>query len=54
MGHNEIVRLREKTKAALGPKFTLPGYDDVVIKTGGVPLELLEGVIDGYIASMKA
>ena len=54
MGHNEIVRLREKTKAALGAKFTLPGYDDVVIKTGGVPLELLEGVIDGYIASMKA
>jgi uncharacterized protein (DUF885 family) len=54
MGHNEIVRLREKTKAALGPKFTLPGYDDVVIKTGGVPLELLEGVIDGYITSMKA
>jgi uncharacterized protein (DUF885 family) len=54
MGHNEIVRLREKTKAALGPKFVLAAYDDVVIKTGGVPLELLEGVVDGYIASMQA
>lgn len=54
MGHNEIVRLREKTRAALGPKFTLASYNDAVIKTGGVPLELLEGVIDGYIASMKA
>jgi uncharacterized protein (DUF885 family) len=51
MGHNEIVRLREKTKAALGAKFDLAGYDDTVIRTGGVPLELLEGVIDDYIAS---
>ncbi len=53
MGHNEIVRLREKTKAALGPKFDLAAYDDTVIKTGGVPLELLEGVVDGYIAGAK-
>lgn len=54
MGHNEIVRLREKTQAALGARFTLAAYDDVVIKTGGVPLELLEGVVDGYIAQAKA
>jgi len=53
MGHNEIVRLREKAKTALGPKFDLASYDDAVVKTGGVPLELLEGVIGGYIASME-
>ena len=51
---NEIVRLREKTRAALGARFDLASYDDAVIKTGGVPLELLEGVIDGYIASKRA
>ena len=50
-GHNEIVRLRDKTKAALGAKFDLAAYDDVVIRTCGVPLELLGGVVDTYIAS---
>ena len=53
-GHNEIVRLRDHAKAALGPQFDLAAYDDVVVKTGGVPLELLPGVIDGYIADAKA
>lgn len=53
-GHNEIVRLRDHAKAALGPKFDLAAYDDVVVKTGGVPLELLPGVVDGYIAGVKA
>ncbi len=49
-GHNEIVRLRDKTKAALGAKFDLAAYDDVVIKTCGIPLELLGDVVDRYIA----
>jgi len=49
-GHNEIVRLRDKTEAALGARFDLAAYDDVVIKTCGVPLELLGGVVDAYIA----
>lgn len=53
MGHNEIVRLREKTKAALGARFDLADYDDTVVRTGGVPLELLEGVIDNYIAGVS-
>jgi uncharacterized protein (DUF885 family) len=53
MGHNEIVRLREKTKAALGSRFDLADYDDAVIRTGGVPLELLEGVIDRHIAGRR-
>ena len=50
-GHNEIVRQRDKTKAALGAKFDLAAYDDVVVKTCGIPLELLGGVVDSYIAS---
>ncbi|WP_298691110.1 DUF885 family protein [uncultured Sphingomonas sp.] len=49
-GHNEIVRQRDKTKAALGAKFDLAAYDDVVVKTCGIPLELLGGVVDSYIA----
>jgi uncharacterized protein (DUF885 family) len=51
-GHNEIIRLREKAKAALGAKFDLAAYDDAVVKTGGVPLSILEKVIDGFIAGV--
>jgi uncharacterized protein (DUF885 family) len=53
MGHNEINRLRDKAKAALGPRYDLKAYDDVVVGTGNVPLTLLERVVDGYIAKAK-
>lgn len=53
-GHNEIVRLREKAKTALGGKFDLRDYNDAVVTTGGAPLAVLEGVIDRYIAGAKA
>ncbi|MFZ5719308.1 MAG: DUF885 domain-containing protein [Pseudomonadota bacterium] len=53
-GHNEIVRLREKAKAALGPKFDLRDFNDAVVTTGGTPLSVLETVIDRYVAAAKA
>ncbi|HET6970133.1 MAG TPA: DUF885 domain-containing protein, partial [Phenylobacterium sp.] len=53
VGHTEIVRLREKARKALGPKFDLRDYDDAVVTTGGTPLSVLESVIDRYIAAAK-
>ncbi|QJU58516.1 DUF885 family protein [Sphingomonas sp. AP4-R1] len=53
MGHNEILRLRDKAKAALGPRYDLRGYDDVVVGSGNVPLTLLERVVDTYIAKAR-
>ena len=53
VGHNEILRLRAKAQAALGPKFTLPGFDDAVVMTGGGPLTVLASAIDGYIAASR-
>ncbi len=53
MGHNELLRLRAKAMAALGKRFSLQGFDDTVVRTGGVPLSLLEPVIDAYIKTMK-
>jgi uncharacterized protein (DUF885 family) len=50
MGHNEILRLREKAKIALGPKFDLAGFNDAVVKTGGVPLTVLGTAVDQFIA----
>ena len=50
VGHSEIVRLREKARAALGERFDLRTFDDALVLGGNVPLTLLEGVIDRYIA----
>lgn len=54
MGHNAIVKQRERAKAALGAKFDLAAFDDAVVKTGGVPLTVLATAIDQYIAGAKA
>jgi uncharacterized protein (DUF885 family) len=53
VGQLEIVRLRDKAKAALGSKFDLRRFDDAVVLGGSVPMTLLETVIDGYIAKSK-
>ena len=54
VGHNEIVRLREKAKAELGPKYDLRQYDDAVVKGGNVPMDVLAKNVDDYIARTKA
>jgi uncharacterized protein (DUF885 family) len=41
VGHSEINRLRDKTKAALGAKFDLKAFDDAVVLGGNVPLDVL-------------
>lgn len=53
IGHNEINKLRERAKAALGLHYRLQAFDDVVVKTAGVPLTVLDGVVDRYIASAR-
>lgn len=54
VGHNEILRLRAKARAELGPKFDLRNFDDAVVETGGVPLTVLSTAIDAYIAKARA
>ena len=50
IGQTEIVRLRTKAKAALGARFDLKAYNDLVVKTGAVPLMVLGGQVDDFIA----
>ena len=52
VGHLEIVRLRDKAKAALGAKYDLRTFDDAVVKGGNVPMTLLETVIDQFVAAI--
>lgn len=54
VGHNEIIRLRAKAKAALGKRFDIASYNDAVVKSGGVPLTVLAHVVDNYIATGRA
>ena len=44
------LRLREKARAALGPKYDIRGFHDAGLLSGNMPLTALENVIDGYIA----
>jgi uncharacterized protein (DUF885 family) len=51
VGHTEILRLRDRARAAMGPRFTLQGFDDAVVEAGAVPLTVLADVVDRYARS---
>jgi len=54
VGHSEWVRLREQAKTRLGDRFDIKGFHDVGLAAGGVPLKVLEGVINDWVASRSA
>ena len=49
LGRLRIEALRDKAQAALGEKFDIKRFHDLVLLTGDVPLEVLEGVVDDWI-----
>ncbi len=54
IGMIKIIELREKAKTALGDKFDIRKFHDVVLKNGAVPLDVLEQLVDEYIAATAA
>jgi uncharacterized protein (DUF885 family) len=48
------LRLREKAKTALGPRFDIRKFHDAGLLSGAMPLTVLEGVVDRHIAAQKA
>jgi uncharacterized protein (DUF885 family) len=54
VGMLKILQLREKAKAELGEQFDLAQFHDQVLDNGALPLELLERVVDDWIAAGKA
>ena len=50
-GHNEINRLRDRAKAMLGPRYDLRAFDDLVVTTGNVPLDVLGRQVDRWAAA---
>lgn len=54
VGHSTINRLRDKSKAQLGPRYDLRAFDDAVVLGGNVPMDVLAKNVDEYIAMTKA
>jgi uncharacterized protein (DUF885 family) len=54
VGMNKILALREKAKEALGPKFRLSEFHDLVLTGGDLPLALLERRVDAWIGQQAA
>ena len=51
IGMLKILELRRKAKDALGEKFDIREFHEVVISHGAIPLNVLEDFVDEYIAS---
>lgn len=54
VGHSEINRLRDRAKAALGPRYDFKAFNDAVVQGGGVPMTVLGRNVDAFIAARKA
>jgi uncharacterized protein (DUF885 family) len=53
VGMLKILGLREQAKAQLGSQLDLRDFDDVMLKNDTLPLEILEQVLNTYIAAKK-
>jgi uncharacterized protein (DUF885 family) len=53
VGQLALVELRERAREALGESFSLRAYHDRVLALGSVPLDVLEGDIDRWIAESQ-
>ncbi|MBP1205413.1 uncharacterized protein (DUF885 family) [Duganella sp. 1411] len=53
IGSLKIAELRQRAADALGDRFSLPKFHEVVLSDGTVPLDLLEQKVDRWIASQR-
>ncbi|MBI3660859.1 DUF885 family protein, partial [Candidatus Acetothermia bacterium] len=53
VGELKILELRDKMKKALGDKFTLKAFHNLILENGSMPLSLLEKIVDRYITTAQ-
>lgn len=53
IGKLKILELRDRAQTQLGSKFTMGAFHDVILKSGPVPLNIMEERIDSWIAETR-
>ena len=53
IGQLKILELRDKARSALGARFDIRDFHAVILENGAVPLDVLEGLVDAYIAQRR-
>ncbi|WP_308368168.1 MULTISPECIES: DUF885 domain-containing protein [unclassified Microbulbifer] len=53
IGMLKIIELREKAKNELGDQFDIRAFHDTVLANGAVPLDVLEDLVDEWVAEVK-
>jgi uncharacterized protein (DUF885 family) len=54
IGQLKIFELRERAQNALGERFDIRDFHSAVLENGAVPLDVLEQLVDRYIAERRA
>ena len=54
IGQLTILRLRDKARTQLGPKFDIRAFHDELLGAGALPLDVLEQRIDSWIQRVKS
>ena len=54
IGRLKILELRRRAETSLGARFDIRRFHEAVLRNGSVPLDVLEGEIDAWIAAERA
>jgi uncharacterized protein (DUF885 family) len=53
LGQLKLLELRDRTRNALGERFSFKDYHNAVLGVGTLPLKMLEQQVDVYIRSRR-